>query len=176
MKKKFRLEDSTLLCIRQNLLHEKIITFCYKTENSFTTFRNILSVISVKLAPRYQHFSNFVRVLLCGNRNRELIEIRTDSPSCNREPVGLSNQEPARNGRLVWLCSRHEGWSGTGQATRPFSGCFSGGFLVALKFHLIHNRTHHPCILLQFFELFSIFSADTISIKHTFFFIGHFNF
>ena len=51
-----------------------------------------------------------------------------------REPVGLSDQELARNVSLVWLCSRHEGWSGTGRATRPFSGCFLGGFLVALKF------------------------------------------
>ena len=39
-------------------------------------------------------------------------------------------------------------------ATRPFSGCFLGGFLIALKFHLIHNWTHHHCILPQFFELF----------------------
>ena len=50
-----------------------------------------------------------------------------------REPVGLSAQEPARNVTLVWLCSRHKGWLETGRATRPFSGCFLGGFLVALK-------------------------------------------
>ena len=93
----------------------------------------------------------------CGNRTRKLIEIRTDSPSCNREPVGLSDQESARNVTLVWLRSRHEGWSGTGRATRSFSGYFLEVFLIALKFHLIHNRTSYQCILPQFFELFCVF-------------------
>ena len=48
-----------------------------------------------------KNFSVWVTVVLCsypcGNRTRKLMEIRTDSPSCNREPVGLSDQEPDRN-------------------------------------------------------------------------------
>ena len=101
----------------------------------------------------------YILITYTPNRTRKLIDIRTDSSSYNRKPIGLSDQEPARNITLVWLCSRRGGWSGTGRATRTFNGCFLGGFLVALKFHLIHNWTHHHCILPQFFELFCIFSA-----------------
>ena len=75
--------------------------------------------------------------ILRGNRTRKLIETRTNSPRCNWEPVGLADQEPTRNVTLVWLCSRHEGWSETGRATRPFSGFFFREVLSSIK--ISHN-------------------------------------
>ena len=69
----------------------------------------------------YKLYYYTLSLLPGGNRTWKLIEIRTDSPSCKREPVGLSDQKPARNVTLVWLCSRHKGWSGTGRAIRPRS-------------------------------------------------------
>ena len=95
----------------------------------------------------------FERSLPCGNRTRELIGIRTDSPSCNREPVGLSDQEPARNVTPVWLCSRHEGWSGTGRAIRPGTRQKRIASLVMFPtWRLVGNRSGYPALFWLFFK------------------------
>ena len=89
----------------------------------------------------------------CGNRTRELIGIRTDSLSCNREPVGLSDQEPVRNVTLVWLCSRHEGWSGAGRAIRPGTRQKRiAGLVMFPTWRLVGNRSGYPALFWLFFR------------------------
>ena len=61
---------------------------------------------------------------------------------------GYPTRNPPEMSRWFGYISGHEGWPGTGRATRPFSGCFLGGFLVTLKFHLIFWQilTKNSCI------------------------------